>query len=465
MLLSLYKSLRNVLGTIAGWSNVYNADALNQFTPAVQAELASKFLDSMVIKGSLPGADGMETYVSNRPKTIDDFPKLMAPDGVSISKKLEGEMSTDAILIRESMTDILRLDTSQEAVDARADFKKNMEIEAAKIKSGQPPRRPGAYIDKIFQIKAQGCETIKRQHELELSRLTHKFNNQEFKAALTNRIGIEDAAMDAEKTKWELALKSRHKEQLAPFEKGINEPLKGLLEGQRVEFLRIAYLAGQYNNHKKMQQDINNKHEENKAKHHPGPATVSFQEETNTALFEGVNIDDFKKLYSATGRTITVNKEDGSFTMSLPNHFFRADYYSNPNHNSKRDIASIVEAIRAQGHDSITMNIDQKNPEHALEFARQAYEACLEAGFEPKNINIVMNGKKMTTDELFKDCRERLQISGDKASKNKAELLEKIDESLSLQTAKEEVTEVRNTAKAAPTPSGDTPAPSRGPTS
>uniref|UniRef100_UPI000474E79E hypothetical protein n=1 Tax=Legionella tunisiensis TaxID=1034944 RepID=UPI000474E79E len=62
--------------------------------------------------------------------------------------------------------------------------------------------------------------------------------------------------------------------------------------------------------------------------------------------------------------------------------------------------------------------INAADPDKAKELGKKAYEASIKAGFDPKDINIVVNGKSLTekyekgklkeTDKLFEDEPSRL---------------------------------------------------------
>lgn len=71
------------------------------------------------------------------------------------------------------------------------------------------------------------------------------------------------------------------------------------------------------------------------------------------------------------------------------------------------------------------MTINHPNKEYAKLLAREAYEACREAGFETKDIKIVMNDEVFSEEKtgeirskLFSDCGSRFDAAEAQAHKN-----------------------------------------------
>jgi len=441
MTFSPYKRIKNFLAPFAGWSKSYNDDVPN--TDAKVA-IVNKYIDSFMLNGKFPGSEGAKTYLSKRIKAIDDFSNIVLPDGSELTKKLAGD--TEAVkALREGLTGCFALnDKTQTAMDA---FKTDMAREAKEMKEGTPRKKPSKVIGNMYKIKIAARGAILKQQEQEIGNLQAKFNDDAFKNSLKENLGINtDEERETLKNDMLSTLKASHDKELNKFETTMDVPLDNLLTGLAVEVERINTLGNQLN-HKEMLKELQRIKDAKNDLPEGAMTSVTLSDTNDSALLEGVNLDDFKKFYSATGRVIDHNKEDGSFRITLPNHFFRPDYYSDPNNNTKKDIASIVEKIKAQGHTAITMNIEHKTPEHALELARQAYEACLEENF--KDITVFMNGKKMTKDDLFKDCQERYQISSDKAMKNNADKESTVESALGLHDLKDEMNTTRRNARAA----------------
>ena len=138
--------------------------------------------------------------------------------------------------------------------------------------------------------------------------------------------------------------------------------------------------------------------------------------------------------------------------MEFPHHYFRPDYWHSSHNKPKLDMMSIAGAVRASGFDSITMTIDNKNGENAMELARVAYEACLETGFPAKGISLVVNGKKMSANEVFATCPSRLTAAHAKASQNEEtekEINEKVNKGQEIERFKTDLNAGRLANKAA----------------
>ncbi len=443
MTFSPYKRIKNIFAPFTGWSKSYNDDAPNN---DAKVAIVNKYLDSVMLNEKFPGSEGAKNYLSKRIQAIDDLKGITLPDGSELTKKLATD--TEAVkAIRESLTGCFALnDATRTAMDK---FKADMAREAKEIKERTPRKKPSEIIGNMYKIKSAARAAILKQQDLELNNLKEKFDNPDFKRSLNENLGIKtDEESETLKDDMLSTLKASHEKELKKFETTMDIPLNNLLTGLSLEVERINALGNQLN-HKEMLKEIQRLKDAKNDLPEGAMASMTLSDTNDSALLEGINIDDFKKFYSATGRVIDHNKEDGSFRITLPNHFFRPDYYSDPNNNTKKDIASIVEKIKAQGHTAITISIEHKTPEHALELARESYEAALEAGFEPQNINIHMNGKKMTQDDLFKDCRERYQISSDKAMKNKADKETTVESVFGLNEYKDEIEKTRSNARAA----------------
>jgi|GEM_PF-2286756 len=101
--------------------------------------------------------------------------------------------------------------------------------------------------------------------------------------------------------------------------------------------------------------------------------------------------------------TVTADGQGLGFSMDFPRPIFDPGYYTSSQHNTKGDLLSMAELVKATGAKSITGTITCDNPKMARRLAQEAYEAALEVGFDEEKITIYMNGQKMTAETLFQD--------------------------------------------------------------
>ena len=187
----------------------------------------------------------------------------------------------------------------------------------------------------------------------------------------------------------------------------------------KIENARVAYLARLYEQNATMRKEINKLHAQNQ--HQDPGAEVTISQEKGTALFKNMKITDLPYIETITGRKIEIQKQangQSSFSMKLPNHLLSSGYYRGSNNKVKADLMGIAGAIRASGSETITMKIQHKDQEKGMELIRAAYEASIEAGFDPKKITLELNGKPVSASEAFATCPSRLNAANSQASKN-----------------------------------------------
>tara|TARA_R110002126_G_scaffold272886_1_gene417120 strand:+ start:26456 stop:28276 length:1821 start_codon:yes stop_codon:yes gene_type:complete len=126
--------------------------------------------------------------------------------------------------------------------------------------------------------------------------------------------------------------------------------------------------------------------------------------------------------------TVTASEQGLGFSMHFPRPMFDPGYYTSSQHNTKGDLLSMVELIKATGAEKITVTIKCDNPKMALRLAQEAYEATLEVGFDKDKITIFMNGQEMTADKLYQDSDQQSKPDPSKymAKKQRAEKLQGI---------------------------------------
>jgi hypothetical protein len=186
---------------------------------------------------------------------------------------------------------------------------------------------------------------------------------------------------------------------------------------------RIGFIATMYANNKFNKKAIDALAEANKAaakqagKEIPEDnvsAEYNINGNKSEVILKGITMKDIPVFESITGRKITNN--NGVFSMKFP--FIGPLYYNSRHQNIDYDFTNLAMAVRASGFSKITMRINYPADEkYAEELGRRQYEAAVKAGFDPNDmgdkdkkaaITIVVNGKEMKAEELFKGHEARL---------------------------------------------------------
>ena len=425
--LGLIRAPINFLGSLGLWEKrLYNDNASENFSQEKQATALKDYDESMSIDSELvPESKGFDTYEGTRISSVDGFADLKTPAGLTIKDRL-AENNPSATLVSNAINDAL--DPSDATKRARAAFTSDMIKMKGFVEDPTSTYSPTDMALFVTEIRNDAVKAIKDQHAKELTAFDASFAKDDFKTALTTSLGLGNPEqVTVVKDQMRQALVKSQVDALKVFEKGISDPIVQLHNVAQKERDRVTFLATMSANNKEMLMEIERLYLENKDKRiASGVSAAQVSLKGNRAIFKGIRVEDMKVISSITGRKIT-NNGNGSFQMDFPHHFFRPDYYSSANNNTKQDLMSLVGAVRATGSDTIILDIENPTEKHGLEVLRQAYEAALETGFTEKNITLNLNGKKMTPGELFADCRDRPRIAAGKAAKTKEawETLEK----------------------------------------
>lgn len=115
-----------------------------------------------------------------------------------------------------------------------------------------------------------------------------------------------------------------------------------------------------------------------------------------TVSIDSVSLDQLKFIQTVGGNKITSKKDDKgntTYTLEMGMRIFNPRYYATDQY--KRDLDTMIQAVRASGSEKITMTINFSNPEIAKLRARETYEACIKNGYDPAKITLVVNGVRM----------------------------------------------------------------------
>lgn len=329
---------------------------------------------------------------------------------------------------------------------------------------------PGAFVAYLHELKQEAIQDIKKQHAHELSELERKFTDD--REDIKTSLGIDDAGVDQLKADMKQALEDKQKEELTAFEKEMNTPINELhkelqREGDRISFLTNLARVDRSDMAEEIRRVQLIKEEEEilaARAAHTGAGKATLVTASSDKSLKNIKPLDLEFMRSLTGRKIKINKEAGTFEMSLPHQWWDPQYYKGRMNELQTDLRMLAQAIKASGHDSITMNINQpQNEEFARKLAREAYLACRMEGFDHEKISLNVNGTKYSGKELI----EKLGVDKEGADKLAAPKAEERERALTgpgvvsakeMQHLKEQVDKIRGEERAKTESPGTEPA-------
>lgn len=195
-------------------------------------------------------------------------------------------------------------------------------------------------------------------------------------------------------------IKDAHAKALEQLNKDMYEKIRELHKNAQQERNMLAELHRVYAHNKDMQQAIDNilafkLGPTVKATGKLPVTTITFDEFKNTGGFK-----------TLTGQTIiqtSTDPKNPSYTINFPSRFFNSYYYHSVKDNVKADMLALAERIKVgpPACDGIEMTIGNDKSDHNMYMAKKAYEACLEAGYDPAKIEIKIGTQKLSVNELF----------------------------------------------------------------
>lgn len=294
------------------------------------------------------------------------------------------------------------LSQKKEFTKAQTDYKESVANFKELVKGiGKPPKdyNIGAVIGLMTEFRGGAVTAIKKQHSDEKNNLTIELNKPNVTEALKKCLdldGTPDAEAQVKKAKERIIadLEKGHKKQLESFENTTKESLK-VLHNNSYEQAFIQRLREQNSD---MAAVIAQKHKEKLDAMSPEERsaiqTLELAHGSNNDDGLGlVKIQDLDQITTVTGKTFS-KQPDGSYRMEMGINLnpFNAKYILDPRDNVTVDMISMAQAVRASGHDQIKMSVNFDPESTAKERGKQAFEACIKAGFAPEKITISVNG-------------------------------------------------------------------------
>lgn len=360
-------------------------------------------------------SDAFDKLVNSRMNDFHGFSKTKAPGDVSIHDKLTVD-SPEAKIVREGLNK--SLEKSKQFDDAQTNFTESTSTFQELVKLIPKKFRAEDLIGTMKEYVDEGRNKILAQQQHEIKALEEQFDitkNPNFIPNLKKALNLtSDADVETVKKNLLSDLKESHDKQLEEFEKSTKDSLDKLHKASASQSTELLFVANLYENAKKnknkeMIQELEGLIAKQRKKMGlpPETSTVQVGFSPDKVTLTGIKVKDIEKIKSDTGREIK-QQSDGSFVMQLP--MINPFYYQDPRQNVKADMMLIAQAVKASGYDAIEMNCNFPNSDKvAMERGRQAFAACIEAGYPPEKITINVNGTKMDAQKLFEHDQKTYQ--------------------------------------------------------
>ena len=420
---------------------------LDIFSAEEQAQLQAQYRDSLGLgKNATFSADAFDKLVESRIKDFEGFKEAKAPDGRLLKDNL-----VNVSPFNPEDTETIKAEKTAHQKNAEA-FKKT--IEEALIPFPDAPPKSGfiqaqkdykesvatfrQLADKIpYKYKAEdligamkelndtAIKAIKEQQQKEML----AFEAPDFKTKLADALNLkapgQQAEIDAAHNRMMNDLKGSHTAQLAEFEKSATASVTALHTAAASEMSQLLFIANLRKNNVEMQQKIAELAalKRQQAGFDPLNTTVTVGIDKDQISLAGITVADLGTITSITGKEIRQDGK-GNFSMTMEGYSIASPlsslkylaYSQDPRQNVKADMLLMAQAVKACGYDKITMNVNFENPTVANTRARQTYEAAILAGFPKDKIVIMVNGKEMKHEDIFKDHPESFRRINEKSA-------------------------------------------------
>lgn len=396
--------------------DIFFTSRVTRYNIDEQNRMREKFKDQLGVgKSNHFNEQAFDNLEKNRRTDFDGF--FQSDNLSAAAKQLKGKLTAESVAIPQLAASI---STATKAGTGLQNAKKDYTESVTALKQlidEVPSKYPlNALISAMNSYKDDAVKAIKAQHENEISTLKTQFADPvigpKINAELTKALGLEndpnkDQKLETAKELLIEDLKKGHQDQLDYFNKQVNNSLETLhktVQNSTRELAYIAFLRDNLNNNETAQR-IRKLQLEQKQKQNPdAPVAVitnSIENGKDTLSLSGVTLKDVGDIKTLTGSTLKRN-EDGSYSMALSRHIFAPRYYLDPRDNVTADFLAMAQLVRHAenpSYDKIKFNINISHKETADKRGRQAYEACIRAGYPPDKISIVINGKVYSASE------------------------------------------------------------------
>ena len=448
------------------------------YSPEEQKKLQSEYRDALGIgKNTTFSAEAFDTFAKGSIRDVHLFEKTKGPGNVDIHAKLTGaslttpEDKTAAKAVRDAIDNALK--GSPEFDKAQKDYTESVATFRQLADKVPGELKARALIDLMAELKNDAIKAIEIQQKNEKKLLEDQFKDPDFKANLTQVLGLNSKAdFDTVKANMLKDLEANQKKQMDEFKASTTKSETTLHKAAAAEQSELLFIANLHKNNAEMRQIIidkaNAKHQKEiqdavaRGEQPPPGATATIGASANGMVISGLTMADIGTIKTLSGKydIVPVAGQAGSYTMDMGMTLFNPRYYQDPRQNVLADFTLMAQAVRASGFEKIKLEMNFDPEEVAMERARQAYEAAINSGFpkqgaedkkNPDKITILVNGKPMRAAELFKDHKTELERIHGKADTIAEELkaLEIPKGPVDLNPIKKTMNEIRETNRLA----------------
>jgi len=422
----------NVAKLISGtsWKYSYSDNALKKYDAETLAGFADEFSQSLGLGEHLPAAQGFDTYVSERINNAAKFTSVKVDGDKTLGDKLAVASNAPQALqdaaadVKTAIKGALELDEATK--EAQIAFTKHVEDLTSSVADPDFTYDSSTLIHDLYRTREDAVTAIKEQQALELGKLEALFddaNPNGFRENMRQVLGLnaqEDEELDEQlkkiKSDMTAALEQKQTEEISAFEETVTGPITKAFDQAARRVSILASLDQNKQNEEIIKAILSQKEGELATR------TGSANQE-KSAKYKGAKLEDIKEFFTATGTKVT--KSGDSFTISFPNRILNPLYYLDPSHNRKADMMQTPMLLKAMGYDTVNIRVSHPNKEYEKILAREAYEACREAGFEPKDIKVHVGGELYSEEnpgdikrKLFSDCPSQYDACELQAQKN-----------------------------------------------
>lgn len=384
------------------------------YTPEEKQALFNEYRDSLTgLKAGLAlSTTAFTESLKDRMVDYHGFKDTAAPGTLKFYKKLIAN-NKDAAYVREQINKAL--EPTDAFTAAQKKYHESIEDINRLVAKIPEKYKVEVFIGIMTDIRDDALNVIKDQQAHEIQLLEAQFNqesstelNQEsftFTESFKKMLGYSEADCNAIQKNMLADLNAAHKKQMATFEQSTSQALTAIHQASAQQNGELLFLANLYKNNEVMrkQMDSTLNAEKNKA---PASGEVdpilqtTDNKNVNKITLTGIKLNDFSVIESVTGKQIT-RTENGGYALEFGKYIFNPLYYLSPKDNVMMDIRTLVEATKAAGAKGITMNVNASDPDLANIRAKQCYKACIESGYAPKDIKMIVNGKELKPEEIF----------------------------------------------------------------
>lgn len=370
------------------------------YSPEAKQALFNEYRDSLTgLKAGLTLSNAAFTEsLKDRMVDYHGFKDTAAPGTLKVYKKLI-DNNDNAAHVRKQIEAVLMPTTA--FLDAQKKYTESIAALNEMILDIPEKYKVDVLIDLMTEISDDALRAIKEQQAHEVHLLEAEFNDDNFTQSFNTMLGYSEADCKVIQTNMLADLKAAHEKQKATFEQSARQALTSIHQASAQQNSEFLFLVNLYKNNEAMRKQMNLLLEDNNKKaniEQPLRAELNITEEQISLT--GIKLSDFSVIESVTGKQIT-RTENGGYALEFGRYIFNPLYYLSPKDNVMMDIRTMVEATKASGAKGITMNVNASDPELAIIRAKQCYKACIESGYDPKDIKMIVNGKELKPEEIF----------------------------------------------------------------